>query len=121
VQGYRTVPGNPLDTSVRLTPLEPARGEALGRDFMVKTRLRKGLDQDVSAAKFFDPELLDELVRLEEEQQALEEEEARAAADGTARQDGHRMHVQAVAQAAGIADEAVAAMFEQAMRADTRE
>jgi U5 small nuclear ribonucleoprotein component len=48
------VPGDPLDRSVVLRPLEPAAPAALARDFVVKTRRRKGMSDDVSVAKFFD-------------------------------------------------------------------
>ncbi|EPY27503.1 116 kDa U5 small nuclear ribonucleoprotein component [Strigomonas culicis] len=37
------VPGDPYDASIRLGPLEPAKGHQLARDFVAKTRFRKGL------------------------------------------------------------------------------
>ena len=64
---WAVVPGDPLDTSVIVHPLEPARGEALARDFMVKTRRRKGLSEDVSISKFFDEEMLEVLAKAEAE------------------------------------------------------
>ena len=48
------VPGDPLDKSIVLRPLEPSPVPSLAREFMVKTRRRKGLLEDVSIAKFFD-------------------------------------------------------------------
>lgn len=48
------VPGDPLDKSITLRPLEPSPAQHLARDFMVKTRRRKGLSEDVSWAKYFD-------------------------------------------------------------------
>ena len=51
------VPGNPLDRSIFLRPLEPAPTPHLAREFLIKTRRRKGLSEDVVAAKFFDDEL----------------------------------------------------------------
>jgi hypothetical protein len=38
---WQIVPGDPLDKSVVLRPLEPAPVQALAREFMVKTRRRK--------------------------------------------------------------------------------
>ena len=38
---WQIVPGDPLDRSVMLRPLEPAPPQALAREFMVKTRRRK--------------------------------------------------------------------------------
>jgi len=35
------VPGDPLDKSIVLRPLEPAPVQSLAREFMVKTRRRK--------------------------------------------------------------------------------
>jgi len=52
------VPGDPLDRSIILRPLEDAPTPHLARDFMVKTRRRKGLSEDVSRNKFFDDDLL---------------------------------------------------------------
>ncbi len=40
---WQIVPGDPLDKSVVLRPLEPAPVQALAREFMVKTRRRKVL------------------------------------------------------------------------------
>ena len=50
--------GDPLDKSVVLRPLEPAPVQALAREFMVKTRRRKGMSDDVSINKYFDEVLL---------------------------------------------------------------
>ncbi len=38
---WQIVPGDPLDKSIVLRPLEPAPVQALAREFMVKTRRRK--------------------------------------------------------------------------------
>lgn len=38
---WQIVPGDPMDKSVVLRPLEPAPMSALAREFMVKTRRRK--------------------------------------------------------------------------------
>ncbi|KNC50461.1 elongation factor tu GTP-binding domain-containing protein 2 [Thecamonas trahens ATCC 50062] len=49
---------DPLDASIELAPLEPAPPVALARDFMLKTRRRKGLTPHVSIAKYIDDETL---------------------------------------------------------------
>ena len=54
---WAVVPGDPCDRSVVLRPLEPTPVHQLAREFMVKTRRRKGLSDDVAPAKFFDDEL----------------------------------------------------------------
>lgn len=38
---WQIVPGDPLDKSVQLRPLEPAPLQALAHEFMLKTRRRK--------------------------------------------------------------------------------
>ncbi|KAI7905398.1 P-loop containing nucleoside triphosphate hydrolase protein [Cokeromyces recurvatus] len=55
---WQIVPGDPLDTSIVLRPLEPSTAQHLARDFMVKTRRRKGLSEDVSINKYFDDPML---------------------------------------------------------------
>ena len=54
---WNLVPGDPLDKNIKLRPLEPASAQATARDFVLKTRRRKGLAEDVSVAKFLEPEL----------------------------------------------------------------
>lgn len=51
---WNLLPGDPLDRSIVLKPLEPAPTPHLAREFMIKTRRRKGLNEDVSILKFFD-------------------------------------------------------------------
>nr|SVE76214.1 EOG090X00RJ [Daphnia longispina] len=60
---WQIVPGDPLDKSILLRPLEPQPATHLAREFMVKTRRRKGLSEDVSINKFFDDPMLLELAR----------------------------------------------------------
>ena len=55
---WQIVPGDPLDTNIVLKPLEPSPASHLARDFMVKTRRRKGLSEDVSINKYFDDPML---------------------------------------------------------------
>ena len=62
---WAVVPGDPLDSSVVLRPLEPAPVNDLAREFMIKTRRRKGLSEDVNIRKYFDEQMWDELVRHE--------------------------------------------------------
>jgi 116 kDa U5 small nuclear ribonucleoprotein component len=60
---WDVVPGDPLDrTALPSRPLQPASAQALARDFVLKTRRRKGLSEDVSVAKFLEPELYKSLV-----------------------------------------------------------
>ena len=51
---WAVVPGDPLNADVILHPLEPSVSAALARDFMVKTRRRKGLGDEVSIDKYLD-------------------------------------------------------------------
>lgn len=62
---WQIVPGDPLDKSIVLRPLEPSPAQHLARDFMVKTRRRKGLSEDVAVTKFFDDPMLVELAKVE--------------------------------------------------------
>jgi U5 small nuclear ribonucleoprotein component len=68
---WAVVPGDPLDRSVVLRPLEPAPIAALAREFCVKTRRRKGMSEDVSVAKFFDDPMLLELAKQDTEFQQM--------------------------------------------------
>ena len=70
---WSVVPGDPLDRNVILHPLEPSPPLALARDFMVKTRRRKGLSEDVSTSKYFDEQMLLEIAR-QDATMATEEE-----------------------------------------------
>jgi len=58
---WAVVPGDPLDRSILLHPLEPSPMQHLAREFMVKTRRRKGLSDDVSVVKFFDERMRSQL------------------------------------------------------------
>lgn len=62
---WAVCPGDPLDRSIILHPLEPSPPPHLAREFMVKTRRRKGLSEDVSIAKFFDDPMLKELSEMQ--------------------------------------------------------
>lgn len=50
--------GDPTDTTIKLRPLEPASGQALARDLVLKTRRRKGLGDQISVSKYLDDEFV---------------------------------------------------------------
>ena len=62
---WQIVPGDPLDRSIVIRPLEPQPAQHLAREFMIKTRRRKGLAEDVSISKYFDDPKLLELAQQE--------------------------------------------------------
>jgi len=47
-----------MDTSIKLRPLEPASGQALARDLVLKTRRRKGLGDQIAVSKYLDDEFV---------------------------------------------------------------
>ncbi|EFA79966.1 U5 small nuclear ribonucleoprotein subunit [Heterostelium album PN500] len=55
---WQVVPGDPLDKSIVLQPLEPSPQAHLARELLIKTRRRKGLSEDVNLSKHFDDEQL---------------------------------------------------------------
>lgn len=52
-----------MDKSIVIRPLELQPAPHLAREFMIKTRRRKGLSEDVSVNKFFDDPMLVELAK----------------------------------------------------------
>jgi U5 small nuclear ribonucleoprotein component len=64
---WAIVPGDPLDRKIQLRPLEPMPATHLAREFMVKTRKRKGLTDDLTIMKFFDDPNLLELARSDQD------------------------------------------------------
>ncbi|XP_053210387.1 116 kDa U5 small nuclear ribonucleoprotein component-like [Panonychus citri] len=60
---WQIVPGDPLDRSIIIRPLDPQPPPHLAREFMIKTRRRKGLSEDVTINKFFDDPMLLELAK----------------------------------------------------------
>ncbi|MEN2496464.1 MAG: U5 small nuclear ribonucleoprotein component [Marteilia pararefringens] len=60
---WQIAPGDPLDKSIVLEILKPQQPIFLAREFMLKTRRRKGLNEDVSVNKFFDDPMLLELAK----------------------------------------------------------
>jgi U5 small nuclear ribonucleoprotein component len=62
---WSVVPGDPLDKSIILHPLEPSPAPLLARELLIKTRRRKGLSEDVSISKFFDDAMRAQLEKEE--------------------------------------------------------
>lgn len=62
---WNVVPGDPLDKSIILHPLEPSPPPLLARELLIKTRRRKGLSEDVSISKFFDDAMKAQLEKEE--------------------------------------------------------
>ena len=60
---WSVVPGDPLDKTIQLRPLEPSPVPHLARELMVKTRRRKGLLEDVTLSKFFDSQMMTDSAR----------------------------------------------------------
>lgn len=58
---WETVPGDPLDTEAELPTLKPVPIKSLARDFVLKTRRRKGLTGEPSLLKYVDPEIYQKL------------------------------------------------------------
>lgn len=58
---WSIVPGDPLDKSVVLVPLEPAPLSCLAREFLIKTRRRKGLSSDINISSYIDNAMLNKL------------------------------------------------------------
>lgn len=55
---WEVVPGDPLDKNIKTRPLEMAGPQQSARDFVLKTRRRKGLSEDVDVRRILEPELL---------------------------------------------------------------
>jgi 116 kDa U5 small nuclear ribonucleoprotein component len=55
---WETVPGDPMDKMQKTRPLEMADARGMARDFVLKTRRRKGLSEDVDVKRFLEAELL---------------------------------------------------------------
>ena len=71
---WTIVPGDPLDRDVVLHPLEPSPEIALAKDFVTKTRRRKGLPDTVSVARYVDDGDLLGAIRSSEGNGALHSE-----------------------------------------------
>jgi 116 kDa U5 small nuclear ribonucleoprotein component len=58
---WQIVPGDPLDKTVVLRPMMMAPVPATARDFVLKTRRRKGLSEDVNVGTFLEPDFYQNL------------------------------------------------------------
>ena len=65
---WEVVPGDPLDEAAGrgVGVLERVEGDRLAREFLVKTRRRKGLAEDVQVTKYLDDDMLLELSKMNE-------------------------------------------------------
>jgi small GTP-binding protein len=61
---WAVVPGDPLDKDLIIPKLKPASINSLARDFVVKTRKRKGLIGEPNLTKYIDQELVESLKEL---------------------------------------------------------
>lgn len=64
---WTVLPGDPLDKSVQLRPLEPSLPSQLAREVLVKTRRRKGLNEEVSILNYFDDPNIIEILRSDDD------------------------------------------------------
>lgn len=60
---WKRVPGNVMDQDAIIPKLKPASRDALARDFVMKTRRRRGEQDPPSLAKYLEPNLYQELVQ----------------------------------------------------------
>lgn len=58
---YDIVPGNPLDKDVYLPELKAVPEESLARDFMIKTRNRKGIPGEANLQRYIDNDIFEKL------------------------------------------------------------
>lgn len=58
---YDMVPGDPLDAECLLPAMKPVPRQSMARDFVMKTRRRKGLSGEPNLQKYIDPELYQRL------------------------------------------------------------
>lgn len=61
---WAVCPGDPLDKTILLHPLEPSPPQFLARELLLKTRRRKGLSEDVSIDKFFDESMKQQMAAV---------------------------------------------------------
>jgi U5 small nuclear ribonucleoprotein component len=60
---WQIVPGDPLDREQKTRPLQAAEPSALARDFVLKTRRRKGLSEEPTINKYLDESLMQKMVQ----------------------------------------------------------
>ena len=54
--GFQTMQGDPLDKNIHYFPLEPSTNLVLAREVLIKTRRRKGLNEDINILNYLDEE-----------------------------------------------------------------
>ncbi|CAG9310997.1 unnamed protein product [Blepharisma stoltei] len=64
---WEVVISDPLDRNIKIKPLEPCPVPHLAREFMLKTRRRKGLTDDITITKFFDHPLLRDMAKEDQD------------------------------------------------------
>lgn len=55
---WSVVPGDPMDSSIPLRPLEPAPPLGLARDFVLKIRRRKGLSDTIAVSSYLEGDMV---------------------------------------------------------------
>ena len=68
---WTVLPGDPLDRSVVVKVLEPSPPSSLAREVLVKTRKRKGLNEDVSILNYFDDPSIIEMLKQDQDTSRL--------------------------------------------------
>ena len=63
---YQNMIGDPLDRNIVLHPLEPSDAKSLAREVLIKTRRRKGLNEDVNIVNYLIPEEIEKIKNDEE-------------------------------------------------------
>ena len=64
--GFQTMQGDPLDKNIHYFPLEPSTNLVLAREVLIKTRRRKGLNEDINILNYLDEEGINNIKQDEE-------------------------------------------------------
>ena len=64
--GFQTMQGDPLDKNIHYFPLEPSTNLVLAREVLIKTRRRKGLNEDINILNYLDEEGINN-IKLDDE------------------------------------------------------
>jgi U5 small nuclear ribonucleoprotein component len=59
--GFQTMQGDPLDKNIHYFPLEPSTNLVLAREVLIKTRRRKGLNEDINILNYLNEEGLNNI------------------------------------------------------------
>ena len=65
-KNYEPMVGDPLDKTIQLHPLEPSSVTFLAREVLIKTRRRKGLNEDINIINFFNEDEVEKIKEYEE-------------------------------------------------------